>query len=101
MDVETAVANCTCSAWNPHILSFTAALAIPTHNTSPESMHIPDLCFVLYHLTLEVAVFIFNSKLYGNTCTVELPAGGVHAMNNVLTKWRIALSINIGVLENH
>ena len=24
-----------------------------------------------------------------------------NAMNNVLTKWRIALSINIGVLENH
>ena len=24
-----------------------------------------------------------------------------NAMNNILTKWRIALSINIGVLENH
>ena len=52
--------------------------------------------------TLAVAVFIFHGKLYVNTCSVELPAGGVHAMNNVvLTKWRIALSINIGVLENH
>ena len=63
-------------------------------------MHIPDLCF---------AVFIFHGKLYVNTYSVELLAGGVHAMNNVvLTKWHIALSINIGalsinirVLENH
>ena len=52
--------------------------------------------------TLGGAIFIFHSKLYVNTCSVELAAGGVHAMNNVvLTKWRIALSINIGVLENH
>ena len=29
------------------------------------------------------------------------PAEGVHAMNKILTKWRIALSIDIGVLENH
>ena len=36
-----------------------------------------------------------------NMCSVELP-GVVLTMNNViLTKWRIALSINIGVLENH
>ena len=48
--------------------------------------------------TLAVAVF---GKLYVNTCSVELPARGIHAMNNVLTKWCIALSINIGVLENH
>ena len=66
-------------------------------------MHIPDLCFVLYYqLTLAVAVFIFHGKLHVNTCSVELPAGGVHAINNVLTKWRKALSIDdIGVLENH
>ena len=65
-------------------------------------MHIPDLCFVLYHQTLAVAVFIFHDKLYVNTCSVELPAGGVHAMNNVvLTKWHTALSINVRVLENH
>jgi len=37
---------------------------------------------------------------YLNTCSVELPAGGVHAMNNI-TKWCIALSTNTGVLENH
>ena len=37
-----------------------------------------------------------------NTCSVELPARGVHAMNNVvLTKWCIALSINIRVLGIH
>ena len=43
--------------------------------------------------TVALAVFIFHGKLYVNTCSVELPAGGVHAMNNVvLTKWRISLS---------
>ena len=58
--------------------------------------------FCVIPLTLAVAVFVFHSKLYVNTCSVELPAGGVHAMNNVvLTKWHTALSINIGVLENH
>ena len=52
--------------------------------------------------TLAVVVFIFHGKLYVNMCSVELPAGDVHAMNNVvLTKWRITLSINIRVLENH
>ena len=51
---------------------------------------------------LAVALFIFHSKLYVNTCTVELLTGGVHAMKDVvLTKWRIALSINLGVLDNH
>ena len=35
-------------------------------------------------------------------CSVELPAGGVHATNYIiLTKWPIALSIDIEVLENH
>ena len=86
------------------ILTYTAALAIIPYNTS-RSMHIPDLYFALYHLshlTLPVAVFIFHGKLCVNTCSVELPGGGVHAMNNfVLTKWRRTLSINIGVLENH
>ena len=44
--------------------------------------------------TLAVAIYIFHGKLYVNTCSVELPVGGVRAMNNVvLTKWRIALSI--------
>ena len=53
------------------------------------------------YLTLAVAVFILHGKLDLNTCSVELP-GGVLAMNNdILVKWRIALSINIGVLENH
>ena len=49
-------------------------------------------------------VFIFHGKLYLSTCSVELPARGVHvhAMKNVfITKWYIALSIKIGVLENH
>jgi len=45
-------------------------------------MNIPDLCFVLYHMTLVVAVLIdasiFHDKLYLNT---ELPARGVNAMN--------------------
>ena len=57
-------------------------------------MHIQDVSFALYHLTLAVAVFIFQGELYVNTCSVELLARGVHAMNNVvLTKWRIAQSI--------
>ena len=104
--VETAaVANCTWSAWkSSYTPSFTAAVAIHIpYNTSLRSMHISHLCFVLYYqLTLAVAVFIFHGKLYVTTCSVELQNGGVHAMNNViLTKWRIALSINIGVLENH
>ena len=50
--------------------------------------------------TLAVAIFIFHGKLYVNV-SVELLAGGVHAMSNVLTKWCIELSMNIGVLENH
>ena len=50
---------------------------------------------------MAVAVFIFHGKLYVTTCSVELQIGGVHAMNNViLTKWRIALSIDIRVLED-
>ena len=44
---------------------------------------------------------LFHGKLYVNMCSNELPAGGVHAMNNVLTKWHIAISIDIGVLEKH
>ena len=67
-------------------------------------MLIPDLCFVLcYQLTLAVAIFIFHGKLYVNTCSVELSiggGGGVHAMKNVvLTKWPIALSINMECLR--
>ena len=84
MEVETAAcAQC----GNPHIspLSLTAALAIYTLAII-RSMNIPDLCFVLYHLTLVVAVFIdasiFHGKLYLNT---EFPARGVHAMNNIIT----------------
>ena len=77
MEVETAaLANYMCSLWeSSHTLSFTAALAIHTspYNTSPGNMHIPSLCFVVYHLTLAVAVFIFHGKLDLNTCSVELP----------------------------
>ena len=63
----------------------------------------PRSMFCVIPLTLAVAIFTFHGKLYVNTCSVGLPAGGVHAMNNVvLTKWRIALSTyNFGVLENH
>ena len=46
---------------------------------------------------------LFDTNEHGvlNTCSVEL-LGGVPAMNNlILAKWHIALSINIGVLENH
>ena len=54
-------------------------------------MHISHLCFVLYYqLTLAVAVFIFHGQLYVDTCSVELPIGGVHAMNKLCSNgWRI------------
>ena len=29
-------------------------------------MHTPSVCFVLYHLILAAAVFIFHGKLYVN-----------------------------------
>ena len=55
------------SAWESSpTLSFTAALAVHTYNTSPGSMPIPDIrpdlssCFVLYDLTLTVAVFVYT-----------------------------------------
>ena len=63
-------------------------------------MHIPDFMFCVIPLTLAVAVFIFHGKLYVNTCLIELPARGVHDMNDVvLTKWRIALSITLEYLR--
>ena len=90
---------------NPHIHfhEFTPALAIHStypiiiactlvlHSQTPASlatrdlvwhnMHTrPSLCFVLYHLTL-------------NTWSVELPAGGIYAVDNfILTKLSIAIS---------
>ena len=57
---------------------------------------------MLYHLTLAVVVFIFHGKLYLNTCSVELQAGGVHAMNSaILTKWHIALSTSSKMIYHH
>ena len=89
--VETAaVANCLCSAWES---SHAQLLYIP-YNTSPGSMHIPDLCFALYHWPgqLPSSSFLVSYNCV-NMGSVKLPVGGVHAMNNVvLTKWRIALS---------
>ena len=86
---------------NPHIHFHSKLLLdqqyVP-YNTSPGSMHIPDprSMFCIIPPTLAVAVFIFHSKLYVNMSSVELPAGGVHAMNNVvLTKWHTALSITL------
>ena len=57
-----------------HLYSCSSNTYIP-YNTSPGSMHIPDL-FCVIPPTLAVAVFIFHGKLYANTCSVELPAGG-------------------------
>ena len=101
-EVETAaLAIYTCSVWeSSHTFSFTAALVIHTleyfswkhaHSLSMFCIILPDLgCCSLHLITVQL-----------NTCSVELP-GGVLAMNNViLTKWRIALSIKIGVLESH
>ena len=82
MEVETAaLTNCTYSAWeSSHTLSFTAALVIHIpYNTFPVSMHIPDLCFALYHLTMAVAVFIFHDKLSKHMLS-ELPVGNVYML---------------------
>ena len=73
-----------------HTLSFTAALTSPL--------------YVLLHTCQTLAVAIRSSsfteaKLELNTCSVELP--GRCAAMNIVPRWRIALSINIGVLENH
>ena len=46
-----------------------------------------------------LAVAVFHGKLYLNTYSVEFLAGGIHAMNNVQTKWRIALSITLECLR--
>ena len=86
-------------------LSFIAALAIHTLLYFPWKHAYPRSMFCIIPPTLAVAVsssFMVSYPVYENTCSVEFPARGVHAMNNVvLTKWRIALSIyNIGVLEN-
>ena len=64
-----------------------------THPLSIFCVTPPDLdCCSLHLITVG----------YLNTCSVELPAGGgVLAMNVILTKCRLALSINIQVLENH
>ena len=86
-----------------HVLSYPALPYIPYY-TYPGSMHIPDLCCALYHRPCQLPSFHLSRYLvYVNTCSVELPAGGVHAMNNVvLTKWRIALSITSECMfENH
>ena len=64
-----------------------------TYNTYPRGMHISDLYFKLYHLTLAVAVIIDASF------TVSVS----RAMNYIITNKMayIALSINTRVLENH
>ena len=61
-----------------HTLSFTAALAI--HTFSWKHAHpLSTFCITIFH-----------GKLDLNTCSVELPGGGVLAMNNlILAKWRI------------
>ena len=87
-----------------HTLSFTAALAIHTLRI----IFLLETCtspfYVLRHtiyLTLAVAVPTWKASSL-NMCSVELPGWGVVSMNNViLAKWRIALRINIGMLENH
>ena len=84
-----------------HVLSFTAALAIHTYPlilASHGSMHTHSLYFALYQLILAAAIFVFHDKLYLNMC---IRLGGIYAMNKVIvTKRRIALTVNIRVLEN-
>ena len=78
---------CTCKLHvSLGILTYSNTASLAIGNTFPESMHIPDLCYTTrpWHFILAFTVV--------NTCSVELPAGDVHPMNNVtLTKWRIAL----------
>ena len=57
---------------------------------SPENMHSPSLCFALYHLTLDVAIFIFQIYM----CSIEL--------QRLYLLWIVlALTFNIRGLENH
>ena len=101
-----------------------------SYNTSPGNMHIPSLCFALYYTPdmgccrPKTAKFIFHGKhvasfpgpspasrrlQYGKRREAGLGPGN-EASKHMLSRasggrtcyeWRIALSINIGVLENH
>ena len=62
-------------------------------------MHIPDLCFVLYHLTLDVAVFV--DAISEHVLSWSFWPGARRKCMLLLTKWHTALSINTEVLENH
>ena len=62
-------------------------------------MHIPDLCFVLYDLTLAVAVFV--DAISEHVLSLSFRPGAWRKCMLLLTNWHIALSINTGVLENH
>ena len=65
----------------------------------------PRISIMLLYVSLHYCRIIIEKKSYLNTRSIELLSGGgggVHAMNDiVLTKWRVVLNINIGVLENH
>ena len=63
---------------------------------------IPDLCFAGLACS-RVVFIIFHGKLRILTVLSWGSSWGrIHAMNNVIiTKWHIALSTDIGVLENH
>ena len=61
MEVETAApANYMYSVWE---FSYTLPFATALANNTSGNMHIPSLCFALYHLTLAVVVFTFHGKL--------------------------------------
>ena len=62
------------------------------------------LCYTIYLTGCWRPKFNFHGKLDLNTCSVDLPGGGgglLALKNLILAKWRIALSIDIGVLESH
>jgi len=65
-------------------------------------MHIPDLCFALYDLTLAVAIFGICTlyKLSVNTCSVELLLTQLLWILYSNKKWRIAASISVGLPKN-
>ena len=94
--------------WHTHLLHFCLLFTLglgrllanlwSCYSLVPEysSKYCSRSMFCVTPPTVAVAIFIFHSKHknYVNTCSVELPARGVRAMNNVLTltKWHIALS---------
>ena len=85
---------------SPHIHTFLFTAALVIHTSEYFSWKHAHSLYVLRYTT-----YLGCCSLHLITVTEHVlsqASGGVLAMNNfILTKWRIAVSINIGVLENH